>query len=275
MITVNDFFDLLMKELEKNPDLRTYYRFLNNPHSSVFNFRKRYFCQRLEYINSSVSKTGAEIWDCGCGYGTTAIFLVLNGHKVFGNTLEFYFKQIPSRIDYWSKFGDLSNLSLTHENLFDISPIKKYDYIIVQDTLHHLEPICEALKILSGSLAAEGKLIAIEENGKSLINRFKNFIRRGNKLIIDIHDEKTNRKVLLGNENLRTLKQLEKLMQENNNMKIDGSSVEFIRLYIPFFYKMIPLFKIDIKEQLIWRKNSFLRDYFYFGLNFTAKNFNN
>jgi hypothetical protein len=62
---------------------------LENPAS--FEFRKSYVTQRLHYILDHLPTPDAAIWDCGCGYGTTAIFLALNGYKVHGTTLEFYF----------------------------------------------------------------------------------------------------------------------------------------------------------------------------------------
>ena len=39
-----------------------------------------------------------KVFDLGCGYGTTALFLVLNGYRVEGITLEFYFKTIKKRM---------------------------------------------------------------------------------------------------------------------------------------------------------------------------------
>jgi SAM-dependent methyltransferase len=268
-MSVEEFYALFLEELKQNSNLRNYYKFLNDPVPSVVQFRKKYFCQRLEYIFNHINKSSSEIWDCGCGFGTTAIFLTLNGHSLYGNTLEYYFEQIPERIKYWEKFGDLSRLKLTYENLFDIKPEKQYDYIIAQDTLHHLEPINEALQILSNSIKQGGSLISIEENGKSFINRFKNFLKRGNKLVIEIYDEKLNKKFLLGNENLRSLKTWNNLLAENK-LQIDNTTIEFVRIYTPFFYKFLSANTINRTEENFWKKSSILRDYFYFGVNFCS-----
>ena len=59
------------------------------------------------------------IWDCGCGYGTTCIFLALNGIETYGTTLEFYFETVQKRKEYWSRYGDTSLFTCTYENLFD------------------------------------------------------------------------------------------------------------------------------------------------------------
>src|SRR5512138_3518166 len=145
-MTVPEFLELFIKELEVNPDLREYYRLLNN--RKRFQWRKAYLEQRLEYVNRQITSTASAIWDAGCGYATTAIFLTLNGHKVDGNTLEFYFDRIKPRFEYWSRFGNLDNLNVEYANLFDM-PLKQnhYDFIVAQDTLHHLEPINDALAI--------------------------------------------------------------------------------------------------------------------------------
>ena len=47
-MTVEEFFNLLIEELKINENLKGYYRFLNNP--KLYNFRKAYFCQRLQYV---------------------------------------------------------------------------------------------------------------------------------------------------------------------------------------------------------------------------------
>ena len=268
-MTVNDFFSLLLKELEENPSLRGYYRFLNDKSESKFIFRKRYYLQRLEYIANSVTKSNSSVWDCGCGYGTTAIFLALNGHTVYGNTLEYYFDQIPARLKYWSQFGDLSKLKLDYKNHFDVKDKEQYDYVIAQDTLHHLEPVHEALDIISESLKKGGELVEIEENGKNIFNRTKNFLRRGNKRIKEIYDEKLQRNILIGDENTRPLKEWDILLSKSN-MQIQDHSVEYVRLYLEFSYRLFSEDRLDKKEKEKWKKNAFLRKYFYFGTNFIA-----
>src|SRR4051812_13710210 len=106
MMSVEEFFDLFLEELKQNKALWDYYKFLANPKRMPF--RKAYFCQRLQYILDHVGEKDQEIWDFGCGYGTTAIFLALNGYKISGSTLEYYYKEIDNRRKFWSEFGDLS-----------------------------------------------------------------------------------------------------------------------------------------------------------------------
>lgn len=264
---IEKFFDLFMEELKQDNGMSSYYKFLNN--KKKFYFRKNYFCRRLKYIQKHVGSLNNFVWDCGCGYGTTAIFLTLNGYKIHGTTLEYYYEHIPKRIKYWSKFGDMETFSYHYSNLFDsklTDPV--YDIIIAQDTLHHLEPINEALAILYKILKPKGKLIAIEENGKNLFQRFKNFLHRGNKKIIEIYDKKLNRKILLGNENIRSFKHWYKLFK-NGNFLIDNC--EYIRYFLPFKWSGSNYESLQKRENEIWIKNRILRDYFYFGVNFVAK----
>ena len=97
-LEIEVFFDLLLKEIKLNDDLSQYYKF--NESDRRFKFRKAYFVQRLQYIVDYMPKSKAiKVFDLGCGYGTTALFLVLNGYRVEGVTLEFYFKTINQHLN--------------------------------------------------------------------------------------------------------------------------------------------------------------------------------
>lgn len=266
---VEEFFELLLTELDSNENIRPYYKFLDN--KSSFHFRKQYFIQRLQYIVDAVpSDRSVRIWDLGCGYATTALFLCLNGYKVTGSTLEFYYEEIERRKQYWSQYGDLSGLDIHYDNVFDQQPAGEWDIIIAQDTLHHLEPIGQALSIIEAKLSARGKLVAIEENGKNVIQRMKLYKQRGNKRIITIYDQKLGKEILLGNENIRSVAKWEKLFSDAG-LQLLKEEVEYIRLYPPFVFSD-DNFKAKIdRERSLWRKNSLLKNYFYFGTNFTAQ----
>ncbi|MBI5539749.1 MAG: methyltransferase domain-containing protein [Bacteroidia bacterium] len=268
-MTVEVFFNLLVEELKINENLRGYYRFLNNP--KLFNFRKAYFCQRLQYVIDNIPENkNINIFDIGCGYGTTAIFLAINGYKVTGSTLEYYFEQIKTRLDYWSAYGDMSNVDLRYENLFD-NPLTKnnFDVIITMDVLHHLEPLNDALFIIANSLKSNGILIACEENGNNLINSSRLFVKRGNKRIIEFYDETLKKNIKMGNENIRNLvKWKNELLKAN--LKINNSTICYLRYYFPAKYKKLSIEEIITKEQSISKSNNFLKQYFFHGLNFVA-----
>lgn len=271
------FFELMIKELEVHTEMQPYYKFLGK--KSSWHFRRNYFLQRLRYIKKYlVDAPGSDnyrrevaIWDCGCGYGTTCLFLAMNGIKTFGTTLEFYFETVKKRKEYWSKYGHTSLFTCTYENLFDNRPAPaSFDWIIVQDTLHHLEPIDEALLIFNDSLKKNGKILSIEENGNNLIQRIKLYKYRGNKRIISIWDEKLQKDILIGNENIRSLNKWQQLFEKNGFHLLDDS-VQYIRYYLPFQYRFSDPEKLLQKELQIQAGKGIRREYFFFGLNFIAE----
>lgn len=260
-----DFFELLLEELKVNPELKGYYRFLLN--DSAFLFRKAYFIQRLQFIAGHVTDKSSSIWDCGSGYGTTCLFLCLNGFTTFGSTLEYYYKEIPTRLKYWKKFGNVDLFKTSYENIYDSHPKESsVDIIILQDTLHHLEPLQKALSIFDKVLKPEGKIILVEENGSNLIQNFKLLLKRGNKRIIEYYDEKLGKKVMMGNENIRGYKSWETEFARQN-FRIIPEETRYVRLFPPFLFNEKNYEKRIQQEQKIWRSSAFLKRYFYFGIN--------
>ncbi len=266
------FFELMLKELEVHTEMQPYYKFLGK--QSSWHFRRNYFLERLRYIQKHIVDGGEknlEIWDCGCGYGTTCLFLAMNGIKTYGTTLEFYFETVQKRKDYWSQYGDTSLFTCTYENLFDNQPApNSYNWIIVQDTLHHLEPINDALQIFNKSLRKGGKILSVEENGNNIIQRIKLYKYRGNKRIITIWDERLQKDILIGNENIRSLANWRTLF-EKNGFSIPDSMVQYVRYYLPFQYRSADPEKLLQKEREIQAAKGFRREYFFFGLNFIAE----
>jgi SAM-dependent methyltransferase len=271
-MTPEQFFELLVKELEVHQEMQPYYKFLGK--KSSWHFRRNYFLQRLRYIHKQLVdgyKPGMTIWDCGCGYGTTCLYLAMNGIATYGTTLEFYFETVQKRKEYWSQFGDTSLFTCTYENLFDNRPaVASYDWIIVQDTLHHLEPINDALQIFNHSLKAGGKVLSIEENGSNIIQRAKLYKYRGNKRIITIWDEKLQKDILIGNENIRSLASWKKLFA-GNGFAVSDESVQYVRYYLPINYNFSDAERLLKMEEQIQSKPGLRREYFFFGLNFVAE----
>jgi SAM-dependent methyltransferase len=264
----SEFIELFLEELEQNPGLRNYHRIINNPSSLAF--RKAYYQQRLQYVEDMITTSNASILDVGCGYGTTSIMLALMGHKVTGTTLEYYYDQIMGRLDFWTKKFDLEHLTFKYENIFDSNYTpESFDYIVAQDTLHHLEPIGEALNVLRGVLKPGGKLIITEENGNNIICNIKHFRERGFKRVINLYDEGLGKTISFGNENTRGLKKWEGLLQRAH-FTVDQSKTQYIRFYMPMAYHRHPESLIYEKEQRLWPKSSVLREFFFFGINFTA-----
>lgn len=279
-MSVEQFFTLFLEELKTRVKLREYYKFHDDP--TKLSFRKAYFCQRLQYVLDQVQATAPtqtlkpstsqtlSIWDCGCGYATTQIFLALNGIPTRGTTLEFYFKEIPSRLEYWSKYGDMSLVRTSYEDVFS-TKVKENseDLIIVQDTLHHLEPLQDSLAIFHKTLRPGGKLIAIEENGNNLIQRIKLYKQRGSNRIIDYYDEGLGRMVKMGNENIRPY-QLWRSEFIKAGFEMEEDKLNYVRLFPPSLFQRKQPDEVTKREQMLWQRYGLLREYFFFGVNFVA-----
>ncbi len=268
--TIDTFLKNFENELILNENLRNYHRLINNNNYHYYKFRKAYFRQRLEYVVNSIDKKDTKILDIGCGYGTTAFLLASLGYNVIGTTLEYYYDQINSRYNYWKDKVDLENILFKYENLFKSNyPENEFDYIIVQDTIHHLEPINKALSLIKRYLNKTGTIIVIEENGNNIINNAKLFIQRGFNRIVEVYDEKLGETYQMGNENTRSLSHWNKLFRQNN-LIIDQDSIEYIRLLPPMYFKNKSMEEVVNKEHKLWKKSKLLREFLYFGINFKA-----
>jgi len=274
IMTTSTFLNLFIQELDENLNLFPYYK-LNHGSFAQKEFRKAYFLQRLNFIEKHIEKKeNIAILDCGCGYGTTAFFLSMNDIPVLGTTLEFYFDQIDNRKKYWSSYGNIENVVFEYQNIFE-STFKgnSFDYIILQDTLHHIEPVAEAIQIFFKLLKKDGKLILVEENGACFARQAILFAKRRNKRIIEYFDPKLQKTILLGNENIRTEKEWIRLF-ENEGFTNMANETGYVRFYYPFAYKSKKMEKIIEKEQKIAQKNAWLRSRFFFGINMVfAKNY--
>jgi len=262
------FLKLFIKELEENSSMHSYYRMSDG--GKRFLFRKAYIEQRLDYIKTHIPETGLNIWDAGCGYGTTSIFLALNGYYVTGTTLEYYYPAIEERLHYWRQFGKLDKLGFRYENLFDVDKnSESFDAIILQDTLHHIEPLNEALIILRNRLRPDGKIIVCEENGRNPFICLKNIRTRGFKKIIRKYDENTGKWIMFGNENARSLSEWKKLFS-SGGLNIITSESEYIRLLPPCSFSESNYLKMIQKEKKAAIQLSLINDLLFWGINFTA-----
>lgn len=261
------FLSLFLEELKENRALYPYYKLVDGTDSRR-QFRQAYFMQRLSYLEKYIDfSSSPAILDCGCGFGTTGLFLAMNGCASRGTTLEFYADQIERRRQYWSQFGDVSLFDYAYENIFDTPPAaNSYDYIILQDTLHHIEPVEKGLEILCTALKPSGKLILIEENGGSWLKSLMLFLQRGTRRVVEIYDERLQKHIQMGNENIRSEKQWRQLFQKTGFV-VDDASVQYIRLLPPMAYRHQPADKVIAKEQHLSTRCPFLKHHFYMGLN--------
>ena len=262
-----EFYTHLCEELRQNPALYPYYK-LTYDSPQQQQFRKAYFMQRLEYLEKYLDfSKPLKIWDCGCGYGTTGLYLAMNGIPSEGSSLEYYISQLDSRREFWKQFGDTSLFSYHYANVFDqnIAP-ESYDVIIMQDTLHHIEPVEEALSLFYRALKKGGRLILIEENGACIIKNIKLFFQRGNKRVVEVYDETLQKTVLMGNENIRSEKQWRKLFAKTS-FRLLEDSLYYTRILPPCSYKKRSCEEVIRREQSFWASKKWFREKGFFGLN--------
>ncbi len=263
-----EFYQHLCEELRENRSLYPYYKLIDGSVAQQ-QFRKAYFLQRLDYLDQHIDLTDhPAIWDCGCGYGTSCLYLAMNGQSTYGTTLEYYADQIGRRKQFWSQYGDTNLFTYEYANVFDQDVLEEqFDYIILQDTLHHIEPMEEALRIFHRALKKGGKLILIEENGGCLVKSAMLFMKRGHKRVISVYDEVLEKEVLMGNENIRSEKQWREAFARAGFALEDGS-VRYIRHCYPWKYNAHNMLQIIDLEQYR-AKNKKLCHYSFFGLNMT------
>lgn len=266
-MNIDKFYELFSLELKNNRYLYPYYKLLEGKESQQ-EFRKAYYLERLRYIDKYINKSKeVAVLDCGCGYGSTALYLAMNGVAVRGTTLEFYYEQIEKRKTYWKEFGNIDLFQCVYENIFDNPPAPEtYDYIILQDTLHHIEPIEEALKIFYNALKKGGKLILVEENGGSIVKSLILWMKRRNNRVIEYYDPVLDKNILMGNENIRSEKKWTSIFLKAG-FSIDNTATQYIRMYPPFAFSTKNAEKIVKKEQNIWAKKRLIRENLFFGLN--------
>ena len=83
-------------------------------------------------------------------------------------------------------------------------------------------------------------------------------------------DEKLQKDILLGNENIRSLNNWQTLF-EKNGFNLMRDSVQYIRYFLPFKYKFSDAERLLAKERRIQSRKGLRTEYFFFGLNFIAQ----
>ncbi len=267
-MTSERFFELFLEEIKNKPQVWNYYKFHTDV--KIFLFRKAYFCQRLDYVLAQITNRDAKIIDIGCGYGTTALFLAMNGIALHGTTLEFYMNDIDERIQYWNQYGNANLFTISYEDVFDQKVEVQYDYIIIQDTLHHMEPLHEAILIIKRLMKLDCKMIVIEENGDNIVQNLKLIKQRGFKKTKYIYDETLKKEILIGDENIRGYEKWKSLFSKAG-LKILEETQHYIRYYYPNKFTKENYQSLIDAEQNIWKQSAFKRKYFFFGMNFIVK----
>jgi 2-polyprenyl-3-methyl-5-hydroxy-6-metoxy-1,4-benzoquinol methylase len=220
-------------------------------------FRGLFFAMRLQpvltYIGEFTRQHGHApyILDLGCGFGLETLILALNGAKAHG------IDRAASKIAFASKRGtgyqeahDLSlDLRYDSVDLFDFNPPSPYDAVYSNATLHHIEPLPDALEAIVHLIRPEGYFFLSEENGYSPIQQISVQRKIGwtqpRKLWHT--DPNTGERYLYGNENIRAPCQWARHMKQ---VGLVPQSIKYCRFLPPLNWPI---------EQLVWIER-FLRN---------------
>jgi 2-polyprenyl-3-methyl-5-hydroxy-6-metoxy-1,4-benzoquinol methylase len=263
---IDKFLKFFQLELSEKTELNEYHKLFES--RWLYSFRMSYFKQRMDYLIKHLPQQPCNVLDIGCGYGTNTFLLALNDIDIEGITLYEFFEPIEKRTKYWNTLGDLKNLKfICNDSNIHSFKNKKFDIIIAQDTLHHIEPINKVLNKIANLLSENGKIIVCEENGSNIMHNIRLFMLRGNNRVSFQFDKKLNKDVLVGNENTRSLSKWLNLFKQSN-LEVEDNSVEYLRVLPPIPFASYK--KISQLEKL-FSKIPFLRNHLFHGVNFTAK----
>lgn len=85
-----------------------------------------------------------------------------------------------------------------------------------------------------------------------------------------MYDEKLQKDILIGNENIRSFEKWNELFSQNN-FRIPQEQISYVRYYLPQFYNEKNGDTLLKKEQNLQKTSKFRKKYFFFGLNFIAE----
>ena len=102
----------------------------------------------------------------------------------------------------------------------------------------------------------------------NLIQTAKLFLQRGNRRVIELYDEKLQKPILLGNENIRSEKAWARALTRAG-FEMKGNDLKYIRFYLPVAAR-----RFADAEALVAAENKLtsplLKWFFFFGINFVA-----
>ena len=239
---INDFYCALEQEYDgRNPflDSDEYRIFQKYYYGLLENKARRYlyrnlYQNRLRYImNLLLSLKGPLILDAGCGLGSEALLFSSLGAKVVGVDLNeerlkaaekrrlFYKDLIKGRVEFI--LGDV----------FEIIKMQKFDIVWMNESISHIHPAEEFLRIAHHQLNPGGRVIISETNGGNPYILLKRFMKTGCWVWRScfVKDPKTGSRVGYALERLFTFKQIMNILIQ---MGFFIGHVEFTH-FIPVF----------------------------------------
>lgn len=153
-------------------ELASYYRGMAaGSDSAMLRFRALFFAMRLQPVLTWIQQCEHPpyILDLGCGYGLETMLLCLAGARVCGiDTAVAKIEQARlQKATYEQQYGRSLDVHFEAANLFDYQPEESFDAVYTSATLHHIEPVGEATRVIASFIRPGGWFFLSDENGYS------------------------------------------------------------------------------------------------------------
>lgn len=236
-----------------------YYRGLLDPTKvSQIRFKSLFFSMRLQpiltYVQEFTQVHGCppHILDLGAGFGLESLLICLVGACVHGidSSLSMV-EHARKRVSRYQESHQL-NLDLRYDcvNIFNFPQDKPYDAIYCSATLHHIEPVAQAIRIISDLLKPGGYFFLSDENGFSPVQQLVVQKRIGwmrpRKYIKS--DPGTGERFVYGNENIRSLYGWKHLVERTD---MQPEAVKYCRFLPPVDWPVERLVRFERKVRNI------------------------
>lgn len=232
--------------------LTHYYRKLIRASESVLRFRAVFFAMRLQPVLTYVSQfvdthhRAPNILDLGCRFGLETILIGRSGACVHGIDPERNAILEAAVLKTHYEKQERVELDVRYEkaNLFSFNPPETYDAIYSSATMHHIEPMGQAMPLVAKLIKPGGYFFLSDENGLSpaqqLIVQKRIGWMRSRKLWLT--DSETGQPFLYGNENIRPPFRWAHLMKQAGLQPV---SLKYCRFLPPIDWSVERLVKFE------------------------------
>ncbi len=164
-----------------------------------------HFARRMDYF-SRMDLEGKQFLDVGCGPGTEVLWAALRGANTTGIELhQLSLQTARKRLEILKRHFPVS-VTLLDRNLLELEG--QFDFILLRETFHHLEPRERVVEKLAQLLSDDGVLVIEETNGLNPIIQLKYLLIRGrNTITTKRRDDGVT--YLFGNERITTARNLD------------------------------------------------------------------
>lgn len=178
--------------------------------------------KKLKTILSVCDLKNKNVLEIGCGDGVFSSELAntVDGINIFA-------VDPADKAIFYAKKLERDNLKFEVMNIYDININKKFDYVLFNEVIHHLENTNSALEIAS---KYANNILIIEKNTKSIFLKIHNIIKKIK-----------HRKMCHHKHSKTSIKNIKKYLSETLSMNIKNTK----------YMNIMPLFCSDNKAKII------------------------